>query len=89
MSGIRSNHLDSSFISFRDTVSHHLTLFFGCRRSRSQTSSWASSLRMGFDADDGDVEAAIRGLNAPMMFIAGSADRACRLLSQTNVQSCI
>ena len=30
---------------------------------------------MGFDPDDGDVEAAIRQLNLPIMFIAGSADR--------------
>jgi pimeloyl-ACP methyl ester carboxylesterase len=30
---------------------------------------------MGFKIDDGDVEAAIRSLNIPIMFIAGTADR--------------
>jgi pimeloyl-ACP methyl ester carboxylesterase len=31
--------------------------------------------RVGFDPDDGDVEAAVRELNIPILFIAGSADR--------------
>ena len=30
---------------------------------------------MGFDPDDGDVEAAIRQTKIPIMFIAGTADR--------------
>jgi len=30
---------------------------------------------MGFDPDDGDVEAVVRNLNIPIMFIAGTADR--------------
>jgi pimeloyl-ACP methyl ester carboxylesterase len=67
---------DSSFISFRDTVGHHLTLFFRLPAFPiANLIVGITALRMGFDADDGDVEAAIRGLKAPMMFIAGSADR--------------
>jgi hypothetical protein len=34
-----------------------------------------TALRMGFDPDDGDVEDAIRQINIPILFIAGSADR--------------
>ena len=30
---------------------------------------------MGFDPDDGDVEAAIRQLKTPILFITGGADR--------------
>jgi pimeloyl-ACP methyl ester carboxylesterase len=31
--------------------------------------------RAGFDPDDGDVEAAVRSINTPILFIAGGADR--------------
>jgi pimeloyl-ACP methyl ester carboxylesterase len=34
-----------------------------------------TGLRMGFDPDEGDVEAAVREIDAPILFIAGSADR--------------
>jgi pimeloyl-ACP methyl ester carboxylesterase len=34
-----------------------------------------TAARIGFNPDDGDVEAAIRQLNVPILFIAGSADR--------------
>jgi pimeloyl-ACP methyl ester carboxylesterase len=67
---------DSSFLSFRDTVGHHLKLFF-----RLPSFPFANlivaitAIRMGFDPDDGDVEAAIRQINIPIMFIAGDADR--------------
>ena len=67
---------DSSFLSFRDTVSHHFTLFFRLPAFPIANFITAlTALRMGFKVDDGDVEAAIRNLNIPIMFIAGTADR--------------
>src|SRR5215470_15928130 len=67
---------DSSFISFRDTVAHHLNLLF--RLPSFPIANLIVSItaaRMGFNPDDGNVEAAIRQLNVPILFIAGSADR--------------
>jgi pimeloyl-ACP methyl ester carboxylesterase len=67
---------DSSFLSFRDTVSHHLGLFF-----RLPTFPIANLIvaitawRVGFNPDEGDVQAVVRNLNIPIMFIAGTADR--------------
>src|SRR5438093_3255978 len=67
---------DSSFLSFRDTVSHHLTLFFRLPAFPIANLVVAiTSLRVGFNPDDGDVEAVVRDLNIPIMFIAGTADR--------------
>src|SRR5437764_2232557 len=67
---------DSSFLSFRDTVSHHLGLIFRLPAFPIANLIVAiTGFRMGFDPDEGDVEAAIRQVNIPIMFIAGSADR--------------
>jgi pimeloyl-ACP methyl ester carboxylesterase len=67
---------DSSFLSFRDTIRHHLTLFFGLPPFPIANLVVAiTAWRVGFDPDDGDVEAAVRELNIPILFIAGSADR--------------
>lgn len=67
---------DSSFLSFRDTVAHHLKLIFKLPSFPIANLIVAiTGLRMGFDPDDGDVEAAIRKINIPIMFIAGTADR--------------
>ncbi len=67
---------DSSFLSFRDTVGHHLTLFFRLPAFPIANLIVAiTALRMGFDPDDGDVEHAIREINIPILFIAGTADR--------------
>jgi pimeloyl-ACP methyl ester carboxylesterase len=67
---------DSSFLSFRDTVAHHLGLFFRLPSFPIANLIVAiTALRMGFDPDDGDVEAVVRNLNVPIMFIAGTADR--------------
>jgi pimeloyl-ACP methyl ester carboxylesterase len=67
---------DSSFLSFRDTIGHHLTLFFRLPAFPIANLIVAiTALRMGFNPDDGDVEAAIRSLNIPILFIAGTADR--------------
>jgi len=67
---------DSSFLSFRDTVAHHLKLFFRLPSFPiANLIVTITALRMGFDPDDGDVEAAIRELKIPILFIAGTADR--------------
>src|SRR6266850_1598924 len=67
---------DSSFLSFRDTVSHHLKLFFRLPAFPIANLIVAiTALRMGFDPDDGDVEAAVREIDAPILFIAGGEDR--------------
>ena len=67
---------DSSFLSFRDTIAHHLTLFFRLPPFPIANLIVAlTAFRVGFNPDDGDVEAAIRELNIPILFIAGTADR--------------
>ena len=67
---------DSSFLSFRDTIGHHLTLLFRLPAFPIANLIVAiTGYRAGFDPDDGDVEAAVRNLNTPILFIAGSADR--------------
>jgi pimeloyl-ACP methyl ester carboxylesterase len=67
---------DSSFLSFRDTIGHHLTLFFRLPSFPIANLIVAlTAARVGFNPDDGDVEAAIRQLNIPILFIAGTADR--------------
>lgn len=67
---------DSAFLSFRETVAHHLTLYFHLPAFPIANLIVAiTALRMHFNPDDGDVEAAIRKLNLPILFIAGTADR--------------
>jgi pimeloyl-ACP methyl ester carboxylesterase len=67
---------DSSFLSFRDTIGHHLTLLFRLPAFPIANLIVAvTSYRLGFDPDDGDVEAAVRSLNTPILFVAGGADR--------------
>jgi pimeloyl-ACP methyl ester carboxylesterase len=67
---------DSSFLSFRDTVAHHLGLFFRLPAFPIANLIVAiTSYRVGFDPDEGDVEAAVRSIDTPLLFIAGGADR--------------
>jgi pimeloyl-ACP methyl ester carboxylesterase len=68
---------DSSFLSFRETVAHHLNLIFRLPQFPIANLIVAiTSLRMGISADDGDVEAAVKSLpNVPILFIAGGKDR--------------
>jgi len=67
---------DSSFLSFRDTIAHHLGLFFRLPAFPFANLIVAiTEIRMGMDADDGDVEAVVRNLNIPILFIAGTADQ--------------
>jgi alpha-beta hydrolase superfamily lysophospholipase len=74
--GIAAIVSDSSFLSFRDTIAHHLTLFFRLPSFPiSNLIVMITAMRTGIDPDDGDVEAAVRQLRIPILFIAGSADR--------------
>ena len=67
---------DSSFLSFRETVAHHLGLIFRLPAFPiANMIVGITGLRMGFDPDEGDVEAAVREIDAPILFIAGGADR--------------
>jgi len=67
---------DSSFLSFRETIGHHLRLFFHLPAFPFSNLIVASAeFRVGFDADDGDVEAAVGEIDTPVLFIAGGADR--------------
>jgi pimeloyl-ACP methyl ester carboxylesterase len=67
---------DSSFLSFRDTIAHHLTLIFRLPAFPIANLIVAiTSYRLGLDPEDGNVEAAVRGLDTPILFIAGGADR--------------
>jgi pimeloyl-ACP methyl ester carboxylesterase len=67
---------DSSFLSFRETVAHHLGLYFKLPSFPiANLIVGTTALRMGLDPDDGDVEAAVKDIEAPILFIAGSNDR--------------
>jgi len=67
---------DSSFLSFRETIAHHVGLFFRLPAFPIANLIVAiTEWRAGFDADDGDVEAAVRKIDVPILFIAGGADR--------------
>ena len=74
--GFRAIISDSSFLSFRETIGHHLKLFFGLPAFPIANLIVAiTSIRVGVDPAEGDVEAAVRTLNTPILFIAGGADR--------------
>jgi pimeloyl-ACP methyl ester carboxylesterase len=67
---------DSSFLSFRETIAHHVGLFFRLPAFPIANLIVAiTEWRAGFDADDGDVEAAVRKIDLPILFVAGGADR--------------
>jgi pimeloyl-ACP methyl ester carboxylesterase len=74
--GVAAIVSDSSFLSFRETIAHHVGLFF--RLPAFPIANLVVAItewRAGFDADDGDVEAAVRKIDVPILFIAGGADR--------------
>ena len=67
---------DSSFLSFRETIAHHVGLLFRLPSFPIANLIVAvAEWRVGFDADAGDVEAAVRDITVPILFIAGGADR--------------
>jgi pimeloyl-ACP methyl ester carboxylesterase len=67
---------DSSFLSFSETIKHHFKLVFHVPSFPVANMIIAlTSWRMGFSAQDGDVEAAVAALpEVPILFIAGGAD---------------
>jgi len=74
--GVAAIISDSSFLSFRETIAHHVGLFFRLPAFPFANLIVAvTQLRAGFDADDGDVEAVVRQIDVPTLFIAGGADR--------------
>jgi pimeloyl-ACP methyl ester carboxylesterase len=67
---------DSSFLSFRETIAHHLKLYFRLPAFPiAHLIVQTTALRMGLDPDDGDVEQAVKEIDSPILFIAGSIDR--------------
>ena len=68
---------DSAFLSFEETVSHHIRLIFGLPAFPVATLLiFLTRMRVGFDLEEGDVERAVEDLPlVPMLFIAGSEDR--------------
>jgi predicted MFS family arabinose efflux permease/pimeloyl-ACP methyl ester carboxylesterase len=66
---------ESSFLSFRDTVYHHLQL------GRIPTFPFAgilttlTALRMNFEPSDFDLLKAVQRISCPILFIGGTADR--------------
>jgi pimeloyl-ACP methyl ester carboxylesterase len=67
---------DSSFLSFRETISHHLNLLFRLPSFPiANLIVTITAIRTGLNPDDGDVEAAVRQINVPILFIAGGKDR--------------
>ena len=67
---------DSSFLSFSETIKHHFELVFRLPSFPiANFVIWLTQWRMDFDADEGDVEAAVAALrDVPILFIAGGAD---------------
>jgi pimeloyl-ACP methyl ester carboxylesterase len=68
---------DSAFLSFRETIAHHLGLYFRLPAFPiANMIVGITALRMGFDPGQGDVEAAVKGFgDVPVLFIAGERDR--------------
>jgi len=75
--GFRAIISDSAFLSFRDTISHHVRLFFNLPPFPiANMIVGLTGLRLRVDPDDGDVEDAVESLrNVPILFIAGGDDR--------------
>jgi alpha-beta hydrolase superfamily lysophospholipase len=75
--GVDAVIADSSFLSFRHTVAHHLNLYFRLPRFPiANLIVGITGLRMGLSPDAGDVENAVRRFGkVPVLFIAGGADR--------------
>ena len=68
---------DSAFLSFEETVSHHVGLIFRLPAFPVATLLiFLTRMRMGFELEDGDVERAVAALpEVPVLFIAGGEDR--------------
>jgi len=67
---------DSSFLSFRETIAHHIGLLHLPAFPVANLIVALTGLRLHINPDDGDVEAAVEQLgNVPILFIAGGNDR--------------
>jgi predicted MFS family arabinose efflux permease/pimeloyl-ACP methyl ester carboxylesterase len=72
---------DSSFLSFSDTVRHHVSLIHLPRGLGVPAFPFATLLikftawRMNFRADDFDLRAAVRRIKQPVLFIGGTNDQ--------------
>ena len=73
---IRALILDSSYLSFDETIVHHLNLWFGLPRfPLADTVILFTRLRVGFKSEDFDVRRALQKIgDRPVLFIAGGAD---------------
>ena len=69
--------VDSSFLSFENTVSHHLKMWFGLPRfPLGDLLMFFSRLKVGFSYEEFDMARALQKLNnRPILIIAGGADR--------------
>ena len=68
---------DSSFLSFKETIAHHVELLFHLPSFPvASLIVGLTGLRMRFSPEDGDVEEAVHALDrVPILFIAGGKDR--------------
>src|SRR6185295_12743764 len=67
---------DSSFLSFRETIAHHLGLYFHLPAFPVANLIIATTgFRAGIDPNAGDVEQAVKDIEVPILFIAGSDDK--------------
>jgi predicted MFS family arabinose efflux permease/pimeloyl-ACP methyl ester carboxylesterase len=66
---------DSSFLSFSDTVYHHLALARIPTYPFGALLVWFTAWRMHFAPKEFDVRDAVRRVKAPILFIGGSEDR--------------
>ena len=75
--GVGAVIADSAFLSFEETVSHHVGLIFHLPAFPVATLLiFLTRMRMGFELEDGNVERAVGSLpDVPMLFIAGEDDR--------------
>ncbi len=75
--GVGAVIADSAFLSFEETVSHHVGLIFRLPAFPVATLLiFLTRMRMGFELEEGNVERAVGTLpEVPMLFIAGSEDR--------------
>lgn len=68
--------IDSCFLSFEETVVHHLNLFFGLPRfPLADELIFFTRMKVGFKNEDFDMQRALQKIgDRPMLFIAGEKD---------------
>lgn len=73
-SGIEAIIVDSSFLSLRHTVAHHLALARIPNFPFSSILVTLTTWRLGYAADDFDVLTAVRKIQCPILFIGSTGD---------------